>query len=92
MLLAGLAKLKVWLIAAGGAVVGLLLLAAAIFGAGRDRERVSNQKKQLEQQDEFLGDVVDSTNAGADIERELRQHPERLRDDDGYKRKSRPKR
>lgn len=86
MFLAGFAKLKAWLVAAGGLIIGAALLAAAIFGAGRDRERVANQKKQLEQQDEFLGDVVDSTNAGNDIARELRQHPERLRDDDGYKR------
>lgn len=87
MLLAGFAKLKGWLIAAGGLAVGAVLLAAAIFGAGRDKERASNQKKQLEQQDEFLGDVVDSIDAGNDVERELRANPERLRDDDGFKRK-----
>jgi hypothetical protein len=89
MLLAGFAKIKGWLIAAGGLAVGAALLAAAVFGAGRDRERVSNQKKQLEQQDDFLGDVVDSVNAGEDVARELRNQPERLREPDRYKRKSR---
>ena len=67
---------------------GLLGALTLILGLFRDKSLRQEGVKTQELQDtkEMLHDVKTANDAGAAIERELVLHPDRVRNDDGFKR------
>ncbi len=69
-----------------GAVGGLLLLVLGIRKSGSDAQKVKDQEKQLEQNQHVDEKVIDSLDAGKRTADDLRNHPDKLREDDGFRR------
>lgn len=65
---------------------GLLALVLGIRKSGSDAQKVKDQEVQLEQAEDVTEAIVDAHESGERTADDLRNHPDRLREDDGHKR------
>lgn len=81
------ARVKIWLVIAGGVCVAVLTLLLSVFNKGRAVERAKGIEEAAEAQEKHNDRVTKAVEAG-DAARIDAAKPDRLRVDDGHKRRS----
>ena len=81
-----LTQLKVWAAAVGGGVILIGLLLLRVFNSGRQAQRADEILEQQKQEDRVDDAINNATQAGTDTRHDIERSPDRLHDDDGFKR------
>ena len=84
--MAFLTQLKLWAAGALGVLVLVGLLLARVFLAGKNAEKLDEMIRQKKQEEKVDDQIQDAVDAGNDTAHDLRSDPDRLRDDDGFRR------